>query len=273
MVECLQKISRFGTKKGNNMKYLALIQARCGSTRLPNKVLSDLAGKTDIERVIYRVKQSKYVDEVMVITSIEYNNLPLIKICAETNTRIFVGSENDVLDRYYQAAKLLQPEYVIRITADCPLFDWRYLDSAIEQMKPDSDYLWEASETFPDGLDIEIIKYSALKNAWKHAILKSEREHVTLYIKNNPNKFVIEDFVCPIKGIGDKRWTLDEDADYVMINEIYNYFEKINKHNFVTEDILEYLRRHPEVEIINKGIERNEGLKKSLENDGTATII
>ena len=121
------------------MKYLALIQARCGSTRLYNKVMKNIAGKTDLQWVIERVKRSQMIDEIMVVTSIDKNNLSLIRLCTELETRVFVGSEDDVLDRYYQAAKLLQPEYVIRITADCPLFDWRYLDMAIEQLEDTAD--------------------------------------------------------------------------------------------------------------------------------------
>ena len=250
------------------MKYLVLIQARCGSTRLPNKVLANLAGKPDLQWVIERVKRSRKIDEVMVITSIEKNNLPLIKLCVDLNTRIFVGSEDDVLDRFYQAAKLINPEYVIRITADCPFFDWRYLDKAIEEMEGDADYLTEFTETFPDGLDIEIMKYSALVDAWENANLKSEREHVTQYIRKHPEKFKLQNFECPVKGIGDKRWTLDEDRDYQLINNIYEHFIGLGKEDFVTEDILDYLDKHKELENINKNIGRNEGLIKSLKNDG-----
>ncbi|MDD6401201.1 MAG: glycosyltransferase family protein [Lachnospiraceae bacterium] len=254
------------------MKYLVMIQARCGSTRLPNKVLADLSGKPDLQRVIERVRQSKLIDEVMVITSIEKNNLPLIKLCTELDTRVFVGSENDVLDRYYQAAKLLEPEYVIRITADCPMFDWRYLDMAIEQLEMDTDYIGEMTESFPDGLDIEIMKYSALEQSWKEATLTSEREHVTQYIRKHPEKYNIKNLECPIKGIGDKRWTLDEDKDYEMISKVYEYFASEGKEFFVTEDVLDFLKYHPEIECLNCNIERNEGLKKSLANDGIAVI-
>lgn len=250
------------------MKYLVLIQARCGSTRFPNKVLADLSGKTDLQWVIERVKKSKLIDEVMVITSIEKNNLPLIQLCTQLDVRVFVGSEEDVLDRYYQAAKLLQPEYVIRITADCPLFDWRYLDMAIEQMENDSDYLAEMTETFPDGLDIEIVKFQALQESWKEARLQSEREHVTMFIKNHPERYKIQDYVCPIADIGDKRWTLDEDRDYEMISAVYKHFvEKEKKEDFVTEDILKFLAIHPEIESLNSDIMRNEGLARSLAND------
>ena len=202
------------------MKYLVMIQARCGSSRLPNKVLKDIAGKTDLQWVIERVRRSRLIDEVMVVTSIDKNNLPLIRLCTELGVRVFVGSENDVLDRYYQAARLLQPEYVVRITADCPLFDWRYLDMAIEQLEDGTDYMAELTESFPDGLDIEIIRYPALKRMWKEAGLSSEREHVTMYIKNHPEQFAIQNLECPIAGIGAKRWTLDQDEDYELICNI-----------------------------------------------------
>lgn len=249
------------------MDYLVLIQARCGSTRFPNKVLADLAGKPELQWVIERVRRSKMIDEVMVITSIEKNNLPLIRLCAELDTRIFIGSENDVLDRYYQAARLLNPKYVIRITADCPMFDWRYLDLAVTQMNEESDYLADFHETFPDGLDIEVMKYDALCKAWEDARMASEREHVTQYIRKHPEIFILQDFQCPIPQIGDKRWTLDEDKDYEMIDKVYNYFLKNRKEDFVTEDVLAYLGKNPEIEMINAGIGRNEGLQKSLQND------
>ena len=249
------------------MKYLVMIQARCGSSRLPNKVLKDIAGKTDLQWVIERVRRSRLIDEVMVVTSIDKNNLPLIRLCTELGVRVFVGSENDVLDRYYQAARLLQPEYVVRITADCPLFDWRYLDMAIEQLEDGTDYMAELTESFPDGLDIEIIRYPALKRMWKEAGLSSESEHVTMYIKNHPEQFAIQNLECPIAGIGAKRWTLDQDEDYELICNIYNHFIPEGKEDFVTEDILKYLQSNKHLEQLNGKIARNEGLAKSLAND------
>lgn len=249
------------------MNFLVLIQARCGSSRLPNKVMTKIAGKTDLEWVLERVKRSKKIDEVMVITSIEKNNLPLIRLCAELNTRIFVGSEDDVLDRYYQAARLIQPKYVIRITADCPLFDWNYLDLAIEQLEEDTDYMSALTESFPDGLDIEIMKFSVLKEAWQKAKLASEREHVTLYIRNHADKYKLQNLESPIPGIGDKRWTLDEPVDLELIEKIYEYFINQGKDDFVTEDILRFLEANPELNDINSMIARNEGLQKSLNDD------
>ena len=249
------------------MRYLVLIQARCGSTRLPNKVMKEISGKTDLQWVIERVRRSKKIDEVMVITSIEKNNLPLIRLCTELETRVFVGAEEDVLDRYYQAAKLIKPEYVVRITADCPLFDWRYLDMAIGQMKEDTDYMAELTESFPDGLDIEIVRFSALKLSWQNARLASEREHVTMYIKNHPDMFRIQNLECPIAGIGGYRWTLDEDEDFRLISSIYGHFISLGKEDFATEDILAYLKDNPDISKINSRYARNEGLAKSIAND------
>ena len=121
------------------MKYLAMIQARCGSTRLPNKVLKDLCGKPALARMIERVQKSRRVDEVMVVTSIAKNNLPILGLCASLGIRVGVGSEDDVLDRFYQTARLLQPSYVIRLTADCPCFDAELLDEAIDGLQPETD--------------------------------------------------------------------------------------------------------------------------------------
>ena len=234
------------------MKYLVLIQARCGSSRLPGKIMKDLSGKTDLQWVIERVQRSRLVDEVMVITSIEKQDLQVVRLCAELGVRVFIGSEQDVLDRYYQAARLLHPEYVIRITADCPLFDWRYLD---------------LEESFPDGEDIEIIKFSALKKSWKEAELSSEREHVTLYIRKHPELFHIQRLKCPLPDIGEKRWTLDEEGDYQLIRAVYHHFISRGKDDFVTEDILEFLAENPQLEQLNAEYIRNEGALKSIAND------
>lgn len=251
------------------MKNLVLIQARMGSSRLPSKVMKDILGKPDIQWVLERVSRSQKAEELILITSIDKNNIPLIKFVTGLGYRVFVGSEEDVLDRYYQAAKLIEPEYIVRITADCPLFDWNYLDQALNIIEKDDsiDYLGELTHTFPDGLDIEIMKYSALKDAWRKANLLSEREHVTQYIRKHPEQYILKDFVCDIQGIGNLRWTLDEEADYNLIKRIYGYFSAKGKEDFVTRDILEYLKEHPDVMDINSHIGRNEGLAMSIAND------
>ncbi|MBR4346228.1 MAG: glycosyltransferase family protein [Oscillospiraceae bacterium] len=254
------------------MKYLVMIQARCGSTRLPNKVLKDLCGKPALQRMIERVQKSKLIDEVMVITSIDKNNLPIVKLCSDIGVRVGIGSEEDVLDRYYQTAKLLQPEYVIRLTADCPCFDAQLLDMAINRLKPETDYCGMLSESFADGLDIEIIKYSALKKSWAEAVHSFEREHVTQYIIRHPEMFILQDFESPIGYFGNNRWTVDEPEDFELVTRIYEHFLAENNENFGYKDILSFLTHEPEIAAINRMYSRNEGLRKSIEEDHIVEI-
>ena len=149
------------------MRYAAMIQARYGSSRLPGKILMDIAGKPVLQWVIERVQRSRHIEETVVVTSVNKQNLPVLRLWADLSVRVFAGSEDDVLDRYYQMAKLIQPDYIVRVTADCPCYDWSILDRAIESMPPEADYLSDFGETLPDGLDIEIIKFSALQLAWQ----------------------------------------------------------------------------------------------------------
>ncbi len=249
------------------MKFLVIIQARCGSSRLPSKVLKDLCGKTVLERVIERVKTSKYVDEVIVATTINQEDIPIVQLVSGIGTRVFAGSALDVLDRYYQTAKLFRPEYVIRVTADCPVFDAKILDDAIEKLKPETDYMAALSETLADGLDLEIMRFEALKRAWHNAKLASEREHVTLYIKNNKELFQIQNYESTLGNLYEERWTIDEPEDYLFLKNIYEHFYSIGKEIFGAAEILGYLNKNPEVRKINSGFIRNEGLLISLEND------
>lgn len=255
------------------MKYLVMIQARCGSSRLPGKVLKELCGKPMLLRMIERVKKSVEIDDIIVVTTIDKGDLPIVSLCSSNGIRVFVGSENDVLDRYYQAARLLKPDYIIRLTADCPCFDSQLLDDAIHQLHGETDYLGMISETFPDGLDLEIMKFDALAEAWKNARLSSEREHVTQYILNRKNEFVCQDYICEIDGLGNERWTVDEPEDFEMISKVYEHFDSIGKiDTFGYRDILEYLENNPDVHSLNNGFVRNEGLAKSLREDRIVEI-
>lgn len=250
------------------MKYLVMIQARCGSTRLPNKVLKDLCGKPALQRMIERAQRSKRVDEVMVVTSIEKNNFPILKLCAELGVRVGVGSEEDVLDRFYQTAKLLRPEYVIRLTADCPCFDAELLDQAIDEMKQDTDYMGMLTESFADGLDLEIMKFTALEKAWRESKHSFEREHVTQYIIRRPEEFNLQNFESPIGYFGDCRWTVDEVEDFEVVRRIYEYFVgELGKEDFGYRDVLLFLSAHPEISELNSRFARNEGLAKSIRED------
>jgi len=248
-------------------KTIAIIQARLGSTRLPRKVLIKLEGKTVLEHVVARVKASRLVDHIMVATTNSRKDNEIVKLCRLLGVQVYTGSEDDVLDRFYQAAKLFKSRNVdiIRITADCPLIDPEVISKVIElHLKERADYTTNTlSETFPDGEDVEVFTFAALEKAWKFASLDSEREHVTPYIKNNSSKFKTVNLKCEA-DLSKKRWTLDEERDFEFIKTVYKDLYLKNK-LFGMEDILRYIKKYPEVENINKGIIRNEGYLKSLE--------
>lgn len=247
------------------MKFLVIIQARCGSTRLPSKVLKNIEGKPAIEQMLNRVSNSTKVDEIMVATTINREDLPIVKLVSTLGYRVFVGSSDDVLDRYYQAAKLIKPEYVIRLTADCPLFDWRILDEAIEELNDESDCLCSYTETFPDGEDLEIVRFNVLEEIWNNAHLASEREHVTLYVKNHPEIYKLQNYECKLGNLKNERWTLDETEDLELIRAVYKHFAP--RTDFSMEEIYQFLHKHPEIRKLNQKYTRNEGLLKSLAED------
>jgi spore coat polysaccharide biosynthesis protein SpsF len=249
------------------MTYAAIIQARFSSSRLPGKVLTDICGKPVLQWVIERVQRSKYVDEVFVVTSIERENLPILKLCANLGVRAFAGSENDVLDRYYQLLRLIQPEYLVMVTADCPCYDSTILDTAIEALEPETDYLLDFNETLPDGLDIDIIRFASLERAWREAALVSEREHLSQFLYKHPELFKHQNFSCPYGNYGHLRWTLDEEADLKLIKAIFEHFCGIGKPDFIMPDILAFLESKPELSELNAHIARNEGLAISISND------
>ena len=246
---------------------LAIIQARICATRLPGKVLMPLAGKSVLEHVIMRIKRSEKVSGVIVATSTKEDDIKIVEFCEKLNVRTFRGSEEDVLDRFYQASRLLKPAHVVRITADCPMIDPKIINEIVlKHLKNGSDYTSNTIEpTYPDGEDVEVFKMSALEKAWKSAKLSSEREHVTPYVKNNPQIFKLLNITYKV-NLSEKRWTLDEKIDYEFLKEIFDNLYSLNPF-FSMEDILRFLEKNPRIECINSVITRNEGYQKSLKND------
>ncbi len=249
------------------METLAIIQARTGSTRLPGKVLLDLEGATVLERVIERVMAAKLIDKVMVATTTQENDLPLVELCNRLGVAVYRGSEKDVLDRFYQAAKPFAPRRIVRITADCPLIDPKIIDQSIFTFRETKvDYLAsQFDERLPDGEDVEVFSFEALKRAWADAKWVSEREHVTPYIYKNPKIFKVSGLKVD-HDYSEKRWTLDNQDDYEFIRAIYSLLYK-NNHQFGMEDVLELLKKNPDLEKLNSHIARNEGYAKSLRED------
>lgn len=243
---------------------VAVLQARLGSSRLPGKVLLNLCGKTVLAKVIERVKRSKLVNKIVVATTINNEDDAIKLECDKLNVSCVRGSQNDVLDRFNMVANASDAIHIVRITCDCPLIDPEIIDMVIEKHLAEKNDLTtnSLSETFPDGLDCEVIERNVLFDAWKNAKLKSDREHVTTFIKNNPIKYQIGELKSDVNYYH-KRWTLDQKEDYEFIKAVY---EKLGD-NFSWIDVLRLLERHPELEKINNFIRRNEGYYISLENN------
>ncbi|MDX9893235.1 MAG: glycosyltransferase family protein [Patescibacteria group bacterium] len=246
------------------MNNLCIIQARMGSSRLPGKMLMRLGEFTVIEYLLKRLVRSKKIDKIVVATTDQKTDDSLVDLLQKNKVEFFRGSENDVLDRYYQSA-LGFPEFdtIIRITGDCPLMDPEIVDQVISFFENgDYDYVnnVDPEPTFPDGMDVEVFSRNALIQAAVNATKKSDREHVTLYIRNN--ELFKKGFVSSDIDYSGYRLTLDEPLDLEVIRHLVNNLPPDS--NF--KDYLEFLDANPEYQK-NNIIRRNEGLEISLKND------
>jgi spore coat polysaccharide biosynthesis protein SpsF (cytidylyltransferase family)/aryl-alcohol dehydrogenase-like predicted oxidoreductase len=249
---------------------LAIIQARMGSSRLPGKVLLDLAGRPVLWHAVSRVQKARLVDQVLVATTDQPSDEPIRRFCAEQAVQCFGGSEQDVLDRFVQAARFAgatESDAIVRITADCPLIDPAVIDRVVAAYRQTgADYVSNVQPpTFPDGLDVEVFHFSALLTAWREAKLVSEREHVTPYLRNHPEKFSAHN-VTHDTDLSALRWTLDEPADYALLQRIVAELDR-TRPNFHLTDVLQILAAYPEWQELNRDFQRNEGYVKSLRQE------
>lgn len=249
---------------------LAIIQARMGSTRLPGKILKEILGQPLLLHLINRLSQARKVDKIVVATTSAEADNPVEKLCREKGHNCFRGSENDVLDRFYQAALASgagDGDAIVRITGDCPLLDPEVVDGVIGLfVESGADYASNVNPpTYPDGLDVEVFAFTALETAWRKASLVSEREHVTPFLRNNPQSFKQANLENN-RDLSDLRWTVDEEEDFAFVNSVY---EKLYTEGrvFKTEEVVDLLMTHPELISINNKFKRNEGFLKSLQND------
>ncbi len=249
------------------MRTVAIIQARMGSTRLPGKIMMDLAGEPLLQRVVERAMCARLLDQVAVATTDRPSDNAVAQFCVNLNVACFRGSQDDVLDRYYRAAQHVQADVVVRLTADCPLLDPHVIDQVIHTFHSGGyDYVSNTLElTFPDGLDTEVFRREVLDRAWREAQLQSEREHVTPYIWKHPDLFKLG-VVRNAENFSGLRWTVDEPADLMFAREIY---ARLGTAAFGMSDVLAYLRLRPELKDINAGFGRNEGYQKSLREDSS----
>lgn len=239
------------------MRVVALVQARMGSTRLPGKVLMDLAGEPMLMRVVNRVRGAKNIDQVVVATTENQVDDPIEKLCREHNWSTYRGSENDVLDRFYKAAKLYQADTIVRITSDCPLIAPKVIDQVVEVFKnrqPRIDYASNiiGKRTFPRGLDTEVISFRALERAWTEDKNPDWREHVTPYIRRHPEKFSRKG-VFHKEDLAAMRWTVDTRDDLSFVRKI---FEEFDHDQFSWQEVMTLLENHPEWLDINRDIQQ-----------------
>ena len=240
------------------MKIAAIVQARMGSSRFPGKVMKLIQDMPLIEILIKRLSKSKLIHQIIVATSRNDENTPLINHLESMNIECEIGSEENVLSRYYNAAKKNQVDVVVRITGDCPLVDADLVDRCIREfIDKDVSYVSNVLPcTFPDGLDIEVFSFEALEDAFLNNTLSTEKEHVTPYIINSDN--YKKSNIKHSKDLSKSRWTVDEIIDFEVIKEVFNYFSP-NVY-FSWEEVVKLETENPDIFSKNKNINRNDGL-------------
>lgn len=239
------------------MKTVVIVQARMGSTRLPDKVMKKISGTPMIELLLARLSKAKKVDQIVVATSINPRNLPLVEHIQRLGFACEQGSENDVLDRYVQAARKHNADIVVRITGDCPLVDPVLVDQVISKFKSGKlDYISNSyPPTYPDGLDVEVCSFAALELAANQTREPFDREHVTPFLRKQG--LFRRDFYSNDEDLSGLRWTVDERTDFEVITSVFQAFSP--DIHFTWQQVLELQRKQPELFAANHQIIRNEG--------------
>jgi spore coat polysaccharide biosynthesis protein SpsF len=239
------------------MRVVALIQARLGSSRLPGKVLQDLAGEPMLARCVSRTCRATTVHGVVIVTTVRPGDDALAVMCEARGWPCFRGSEDDVLDRYYRAAVAHGADVVVRITSDCPLIDPEVIDRIVSEFlarQPEVDYASNVipRRTFPRGLDTEVLSFAALESAWKEDANPAWREHVTAYVVRAPGRYRIHN-VCNDEDYSSFRCTVDTLEDLALVRRIYEHF---GHDRFSWREAVALLQRHAEWLDLNRGIQQ-----------------
>ena len=244
----------------------AIVQARMGSTRLPGKTLADVCGQPMLGRHVARARRIPGVERVIIATTEQPADAAILRFAADHGVPAYAGSEDDVLDRFYQTARRHGIAVVVRVTPDCPLLDPAVSGAVLACFLEGRGAIDYASNTqpptFPDGLDTEVFSSAALERAWREARLTSEREHVTPYIWKQPDTFRVAN-VTHDPNLSALRWTVDTAADLEFVRAVYGRLGA-SAETAGMDDVLGLLRRHPELAALNRGIARNEGYATSV---------
>lgn len=251
-----------------NYKTIIVTQARVGSSRFPEKVLQPLGNSTLLGVHLERLKKSKLANQIVVATTHENKAEQIIAIAQKAEVSVFQGSTDDVLDRFYQAVAHHKPDYVVRVTSDCPLIDAQLIDEVIKMVQENNlDYGSNGLiENFPDGQDVEVFTFEALQKAWQTATLLSDREHVTPFIRknsdfNNGNLFKAMNYTAP-ENFNHIRMTVDEPSDLETVAFLIQKLGVDQDWKAYTQCIIDN-----QESLNNQNIIRNEGYLKSLKND------
>ena len=227
----------------------AIVQARMGSTRLPGKVLMPAAGRPLMAHLLDRLRRARTLETVVVATSDDARDDPIVVLCSTLGVPWFRGSERDVLDRYYQAARGAGLDLIVRVTADCPLVDPAIVDAMVEYAvdhRGEYDLVTNRRPlTFPDGLDLDVIPIDALAQAWRFAREPQQREHVIPWFWDTGRR--LHNLEHPVNLYADYRWTLDYAEDYALIRRVIEDLTPIHGSAFAMDDVLAYMLEHPDV--------------------------
>lgn len=238
------------------MKTVIIVQARMTSTRLPGKVMKQVLGKSLLQYQLERLQRVKLADEIVIATTTNQTDESIVELCNRLAVPCFRGSEEDVLGRYYQAARVYKADTVVRVTSDCPLIDPQVIDEVIDcylKNKSNYDYVSNSLErTYPRGMDTEVFSFSALQQACWEATAQSDREHVTPFIHRQPARYRLGHVIYS-EDCSHHRWTVDTPEDFELIQKIIEAIYP-RKPNFTLEDCLSLLKKHPEWYIINSHV-------------------
>ena len=239
------------------MTTIAIVQARMGSTRFPNKVMRLITGVPMIELLLNRLSKARRINKVVLATSTEPRNEPLVDHVRKLGYEVFQGSESDVLDRYYQAAKPHQPDTVVRITGDCPLIDPDLVDQVIAAYEAQGvDYLSNIlPPSYPDGLDTEVFSFRVLEQAARQAVKPDDREHVTPFLRES-GLFKTGNLAHE-QDYSQERWTVDEVADFEVVAAVFNHFHP--RKDFGWLEVMTLRQTQPSLFLANQHLIRNEG--------------
>lgn len=244
------------------MKVVAIIQARCGSTRFPNKVFADLCGKPLIWHVVNRLKHARSLNHIVLATTDTPLDDNLYNWAKENGVDVFRGSESNVLNRYYEAANYSKADVIVRITADDPFKEPLLIDEAVNMLQKEKyDFVCNnCPPSYPEGLDIEVFTKETLEREEKLSTSNFEREHVTQYIYRHPEQFKMFN-LSNQKNLSFLRWTVDTERDFEMVTRAYSFLYKNDSEIFHMNDILQLLEKHPEIGKINSDVARSEMYK------------